>query len=141
MNTDEFVNDANPYRQTDDAEVIARDESKIPFILIWLSLLSYIAACMLPLKFEDVNDSGIWAIFLGIFAPMAWIPNPLYVIGWVLALARSYALAIAFALVACIWSLAVVFSGDFEGPAQFFWVLSKAILLFACLKGILHSKS
>ena len=138
MNSDEFVNDSNPYRQIDDAEVIVRDESKTPFILVWLSLLSYIVACMLPLEFEDIDKPGVWAIILGIFVPMAWIPNPLFFIGWVLALVRNYTLAIAFALVACIWSIAVVFSGDFEGPAQIFWVSSNAILLIACFTGIHH---
>ena len=138
MNSDEYVYDSNPYPQIDDAEVKEPDKSRIPFILVWLSLLSYIVACMLPLEFEDIDKPGVWAIILGIFVPMAWIPNPLFFIGWVLALVRNYTLAIAFALVACIWSIAVVFSGDFEGPAQIFWVSSKAILLIACFKGIHH---
>ena len=138
MNSDEYVYDSNPYPQIDDAEVKEPDKSRTPFILVWLSLLSYIVACMLPLEFEDIDKPGVWAIILGIFVPMAWIPNPLFFIGWVLALVRNYTLAIAFALVACIWSIAVVFSGDFEGPAQIFWVSSKAILLIACFKGIHH---
>lgn len=140
MKSGQVKYDSNPYPQIDDAEIKESDKSKLPFILVCLSLLSYIVACLLPLEFDGDDSPGFLAIIFGIAVPLAWIPNPLYYIGWVLACIKCYILAIAFALLACIWSIFIVFSGEFGGPAMIFWCMSMLILVIACFTGNIYSK-
>ena len=132
--------DSNPYSQLDEDDVREPEKNSNACFLVCLSLFSYIAACIFPLEVGSIRRPGFFAIFMGIGLPMAWIPNPLYFIGWVLALVRNYSLAIVFALIACIWSIVIVFSGEFDGPAMIFWCISMLILAIACFKGIIYSK-
>ena len=140
MKSGQLKCDSNPYSQLDEDDVREPEKNSNARFLVCLSLLSYIVACLLPLEFDNGASPGFWAIIFGIFVPLAWIPNPLYFIGWVLALVRNYSLAIVFALIACIWSIVIVFSGEFDGPAMIFWCISMLILVIACFKGSIYSK-
>ena len=142
MKSGQVKYDSNPYSQLDEDDVREPEKNRLSLarFLISLSLFSYIAACIFPLEVGSIRRPGFFAIFMGIGLPMAWIPNPLYYIGLVLAYIKGYILAIVFALIACIWSIAIVFSGEFDGPAMFFWCMSMLILVIACFTEISDSK-
>ena len=146
--SDQNNDDSNPDSSAGEAPVkLTTLNIPVRFLLV-LSLLFYVTACISPLKVDKSNDIGFDALTMGIFVFPMWIPNPLYFIGWTLAVKRRYQLAGTFGLLACIWSIVVVWVDfpndwwvvDVDGSATIFWVLSMTTLVIACAFGMFRSR-
>ena len=110
-----------------------------------LSLFLYIVACLLPLE-TGRPFGGLIALTIGIIFVPAWIPNPLFFIGWAISAKGHHKIAILFSLVACVWAIIVasdpvsIFDLDIDGPATTFWVLSMAVLVLSNVFGMVRSE-
>jgi len=133
-------NESNPYSTIDDVEVRKTPNNDLAIALVFLSLLLYIVACALPLHLDDIDVNGITGLIVGWIVPWAWIPNPLFLIGFVFAIMRRYTIATFLALLACVWSIAVVASGEFGGPAPTYWAISMITLAIASITGSVRYK-
>lgn len=140
MASEQSNNESNPYSTIDDVEVRKTPNNDLAIALMFLSLLLYIVACALPLHLDDIHVNGITGLIVGWAVLWAWIPNPLFFIGFVFAIMRRYTIATFLALLACVWSIAVVASGEFGGPAPTYWVISMITLAIASITGSVRSK-
>ena len=140
MASEQSNNESNPYSTIDDVEMRKTPNNDLAIALVFLSLLPYIVACALPLHLDDIHVNGITGLIVGWAVLWAWIPNPLFFIGFVFAIMRRYTIATFLALLACVWSIAVVASGEFGGPAPTYWVISMITLAIASITGSVRSK-
>lgn len=140
MASEQSNNESNPYSTIDDVEVRKTPNNDLASALVILSLLTYIVASALPLDLDDIHVNGINGLIVGWIVPWAWIPNPLFFIGFVFAIMRRYTIASFLALLACVWSIAVVASGEFGGAAPTYWVISMITLAIASITGSVRSK-
>ncbi|MBK96916.1 MAG: hypothetical protein CMJ79_14560 [Planctomycetaceae bacterium] len=126
-------------------EEVERSETNPSGVLTGLSLFLYIVACLLPLE-NGKPFGGLFALTIGIIFVPAWIPNPLFFIGWAISAKGHHKIAILFSLVACVWAIIVasypvsIFDLDIDGPATTFWVLSMAVLVLSNVFGIVRSE-
>lgn len=139
MASEQSNNESNPYSTIDDVEMRKTPNNDLAIALVFLSLLPYIVACALPLHLDDIHVNGITGLIVGWAVLWAWIPNPLFFIGFVFAIMRRYTIATFLALLACVWSIAVVASGEFGGPAPTYWVISMITLAIASITGSIRS--
>jgi hypothetical protein len=126
-------------------EEVGRSETNPSGVLTGLSLFLYIVACLLPLE-TGRPFGGLIALTIGIIFVPAWIPNPLFFIGWAISAKGHHKIAILFSLVACVWAIIVasypvsIFDLDIDGPATTFWVLSMAVLVLSNVFGMVRSE-
>ena len=145
---DQNNDDSNPYLPDTEAPVTQTNANVIVIVLLVISLFSYVSACISPLD-TGKQYPGFAALTFGIFMLPLWIPNPLYLIGWSLAVRGRYKLASSFGMIASILAAVVVWGnfpfkqkwvGTLGGPATIFWVLSMTALVVACTFGMFCSK-
>ena len=139
--------DVNSFLPNDEVP-ITQTGTNVTVIFLYISMASYVTACFSPLQVGRGYD-GFGALIFGIITPPLWIPNPVYLIGWALAVRRRYRVAIWFGGIACILAIVMAWGdfpykqkwvGSFDGPAPVFWVLSMAALVIACVFGLVRCK-